>query len=103
MYDHNVKAGNEGDVIKHTALMTAASLLMEKIEKTFHYADTFAGYAYNPLKSDGEWPRGIGALYDSGVTLQNPAVSGSAILARSLGVQSWSSLFCISRFIPLHA
>ena len=55
MYDHNVKAGNQGDMIKHTALIAAASVLMAKIKDTFHYADTFAGYAYNPLKSDGEW------------------------------------------------
>jgi 23S rRNA A2030 N6-methylase RlmJ len=74
MYDHNVKAGNQGDVIKHTALISAASVLMEKTENIFHYADTFAGYAYNPLKSYGEWPSGIGAMHDSGITSQYPAV-----------------------------
>ncbi len=74
MYDHNVKAGNQGDVIKHTALIAAASVLMAKVKDTFHYADTFAGYAYNPLKSDGEWRNGIGVSHDSGFTYESPTV-----------------------------
>jgi 23S rRNA A2030 N6-methylase RlmJ len=74
MYDHNIKAGNQGDVIKHIALISAASVLMEKSENIFHYADTFAGYAYNPLKSDGEWPSGIGALHNSDIISQYSTV-----------------------------
>lgn len=70
MYDHNVKAGNQGDVIKHIALIAAASVLMKKNIEIFHYADTFAGYAYNPLKSDGEWSSGIGILQDLDISFQ---------------------------------
>ena len=59
MYDHNKKAGNQGDVIKHTALIAAAGALMMECSGKFEYADTFAGYAFNPLTSDGEWRYGI--------------------------------------------
>ena len=41
----------------------------------FRYADVFAGYAYNPLKSDGEWGNGIGVLERSGRTSDNFAVA----------------------------
>lgn len=74
MYDHNIKAGNQGDAVKHSALITAASELMKTCGDTFHYADTYAGYAYNPLKSDGEWRDGIGVLHDSSFTSQNPSL-----------------------------
>lgn len=74
MYDHNVKAGNQGDVIKHTALIAAASVMIAKGKDTFHYADTFAGYAYNPLKSEGEWRNGIGVSHDSGFAFKSPTV-----------------------------
>jgi 23S rRNA A2030 N6-methylase RlmJ len=74
MYDHNIKAGNQGDIMKHVALIAAVQVLMETCGKTFHYADTYAGYAYNPLKSNGEWRNGIGVLHDSGFVSRNPAV-----------------------------
>lgn len=74
MYDHNQKAGNPGDVIKHTALIAAASVLMDSCKGTFHYADTYAGYAYNPLKLRGEWKDGIGIWHDSGLSSQNLAI-----------------------------
>lgn len=66
MYDHNIKAGNRGDVVKHTALIAVASELMKRCNGTFRYADAYAGYAYNPLKTNGEWRDGIGVLHDSG-------------------------------------
>lgn len=60
-YDHHDKAGNQGDVVKHVALIAAADTLMQgKI--SFQYADTFSGYAYNPIRTDGEWQEGIGKL-----------------------------------------
>ena len=75
MYDHNEKAGNQGDVVKHPALIAAADALMVECDGAFQYADTFAGYAFNPLRSDGEWHNGIGVLGRSGRTSDNPAVS----------------------------
>src|SRR3990167_5982506 len=65
MYDHNEKAGNQGDVVKHLALLAAADALMAECSGQFHYADTFSGYAFNPLKSNGEWSKGIGVLCSS--------------------------------------
>ena len=75
MYDHGTKAGNEGDVVKHPALIAAADALMAECSGMFEYADTFAGYAFNPLRSDGEWRRGIGVLGQSNRTSHNSAVS----------------------------
>jgi len=64
MYDHHIKAGNPGDVIKHVALIAAANVLMRSCGGRFHYADTYSGYAYNPLRSAGEWRNGIGMIHD---------------------------------------
>jgi len=62
-YDHNRKAGNEGDICKHPALIAA---LDETVAHTSHspfkYADIFAGYAKNPLTGGCEWPQGIGLV-----------------------------------------
>ena len=58
-YDHNVKAGNEGDVVKHAALIAAIQALLRATDGPFRYQDAFAGYASNPLQEDGEWERGI--------------------------------------------
>lgn len=75
MYDHNRKAGNQGDVIKHTALIAAADTLMMQCDGKFEYADTFAGYAFNPLTSDGEWRYGIAASGRSDHTPRTAAVT----------------------------
>jgi 23S rRNA A2030 N6-methylase RlmJ len=61
-YDHNEKAGNQGDVVKHTALLAAADSIISLLNGSFEYADTFAGYAFNPLKPEGEWRNGIGTF-----------------------------------------
>ncbi len=54
-YDHHKKAGNEGDICKHPALIAA---LDETVAHThcspFLYADIFAGYAKNPLLKGNE-------------------------------------------------
>lgn len=71
MYDHHVKAGNPGDVIKHVALIAAANVLMQECEGVFYYADTYAGYAYNPLKSEGEWRNGVGVIHTNDFAFSN--------------------------------
>jgi 23S rRNA A2030 N6-methylase RlmJ len=75
MYNHNDKAGNQGDVVKHAALIAAGDALITECDGAFQYADTFAGYAYNPLRSDGEWRNGIGVIARSGRTSNNSAVN----------------------------
>jgi 23S rRNA A2030 N6-methylase RlmJ len=77
-YDHQTKAGNQGDVVKHVALI--AALRAEWVIPQAHhrsYADLFAGYANSPLASGGSWERGIGvvrARLDAGAKVTNPDV-----------------------------
>jgi 23S rRNA A2030 N6-methylase RlmJ len=64
-YDHNKKAGNPGDVVKHVALVAALDTILKawpKDKEVFRYADTFAGYARNQLGEGNEWEQGIGKL-----------------------------------------
>lgn len=66
-YDHHEKAGNQGDVVKHVALAAALDVVLKANDSSpFRYADTFAGYALNPLaqdnRGDGGWGGGVGAL-----------------------------------------
>lgn len=75
MYDHNDKAGNQGDIVKHTALLAAGDALMADSDGAFQYADTFAGYAYNPLRADGEWRYGLAVIARRGRTSNNSAVN----------------------------
>ena len=64
-YDHHEKAGNQGDVVKHVALIAALDTILQECDQTtFRYADTFAGYAYSPIIQGNEWDRGIGRVVD---------------------------------------
>jgi 23S rRNA A2030 N6-methylase RlmJ len=66
-YDHNFKAANQGDMVKHPALMAALNAVLDGWDQTpFRYADTFAGHPVNPLKDQPryEWQRGVGRLRD---------------------------------------
>jgi 23S rRNA A2030 N6-methylase RlmJ len=72
VYDHHKKAGNEGDVVKHVALIAALDVVLEEWLNRFpryepfkfKYADTFAGYAYNPLVPGNGWEDGIKKFHD---------------------------------------
>src|SRR5581483_2262064 len=62
-YDHHEKAGNQGDVVKHVALLAALDKVLGKHQRSdFRYADTFAGYAHSPIVQGGEWEHGIGVI-----------------------------------------
>lgn len=86
-YDHHEKAGNQGDVVKHVALVAALDALTPPPERPcFLYADAFAGYAHNPLGDDASpvdgWKAGIGVLMDRRDRLRkNPHTSLWAELA----------------------
>ena len=73
-YDHHKKAGNQGDVVKHVALIAVLDTILHDFERAdFHYADTFSGYAYSPLIKGNEWENGIDKVFGEGVRLkQNP-------------------------------
>lgn len=65
-YDHNEKAGNQGDLIKHIALLAAVdTILAANKYKKFRYCDTFAGYACSQLIHGNGWKDGIGKLFNT--------------------------------------
>ncbi len=73
-YNHHRKAGNEGDCVKHPALIAALDVVLEsqaRSVKLFSYLDAFSGHAWHPLLDEGgvsgvqqelEWRNGIGKL-----------------------------------------
>jgi 23S rRNA A2030 N6-methylase RlmJ len=63
-YDHHKKAGNEGDVCKHPALIAALdeTVAASTVGTPFRYADLYAGYAKNQVTAGHEWPSGIGVM-----------------------------------------
>ena len=66
-YDHNKRAGNRGDVVKHPALIAALEAVIDARAGTaapLRFADTFAGYADNPLRDEAGygWKKGVGQL-----------------------------------------
>jgi len=110
MYDHNKKAGNQGDVVKHPALIAAVdSIIQDSQAECFNFFDTFAGYAYNPLLKGNEWVNGINHIHRFGRSSENPHVK-SWMSMWQLGteltgnVYPGSSLFtlktCQNRGIP---
>ena len=58
-YDHQTKAGNEGDVVKHPALIAALNGLLGQHEGLFRYADAFAGRWEYALREGRVWTSGI--------------------------------------------
>jgi 23S rRNA A2030 N6-methylase RlmJ len=64
IYDHSAKAGNEGDVAKHVALLEALAFLSKEWpdQEPFWYLDTHAARAVHRLTPNGEWGKGIGSL-----------------------------------------
>lgn len=66
VYDHHRKAGNQGDCVKHPALIAALDgVLKPGNAEPFHYLDVFAGHAWHPLLDEKalEWKKGIRALF----------------------------------------
>jgi 23S rRNA A2030 N6-methylase RlmJ len=105
MYDHHQKAGNQGDVVKHPALVAAVDIILQGIPKgaqhrVFRMLDTFAGYAHNPIVKGNEWQNGIGHIFRVGRSNDNPHVKAWMALwrvgAELLGnVYPGSSLFVL--------
>lgn len=72
-YDHNRKAGNAGDVIKHVALIAALNSASSSSGK-FRIVDLFAGYAFNPIVEGNEWCDGIGRISAKPENVDNDSV-----------------------------
>ncbi len=72
-YSHHKKAGNEGDVVKHVALLAAVQEEARSVtNRAFRYADLFAGYAHNPLALKGEWEKGARQIQIATDQLRSP-------------------------------
>jgi hypothetical protein len=90
-YDHSVKAGNRGDVVKHAALIAGlASTLEEWDGEEFLFADTFAGYAHSYLRPGLEWEEGVGELRKFHLTQKRPVL-------RSPFVKQWFDWYVAPR------
>lgn len=73
-YDHNNKAGNAGDIFKHTALIAALNA-MPNTGRSVRFVDLFAGYAVNPILSGNQWQQGIGRIHRECNRTDNEAIS----------------------------
>lgn len=62
-YDHRLKAGNEGDLPKHVALVAALDMLCASHQgRPFFYVDAYAGFFGSRLRRGAEWSRRVGRL-----------------------------------------
>ncbi len=85
-YDHHEKAGNQGDIVKHPALIAALDATVSRAKgEPFRYADIFAAYAVNPLLKGNQWTRGISV------------VAGQHLLTGNRHVASWARWFSLDR------
>ena len=72
-YHHATKSGNQGDVVKHVALLAALDVVLAAWPGGFfRYADTFAGDAQHVLGEGGAWQEGVGRLADEPQLEANP-------------------------------
>lgn len=74
-YDHAIKIGNQGDLVKHVPLLAALRHLISKRPKNqpFIYADCHAGSPVYTLPATGEWTHGIGIFSTKGELVQDRA------------------------------
>ncbi len=74
-YDHNIKAGNKGDIVKHTALIAALDSVVQQCNAPrFRYIDVYGGYASNPILSRNEWVEGVGKIHSHAHKVKNTDV-----------------------------
>jgi hypothetical protein len=73
MYDHRSHAGNQGDVVKHVALIAALRIVLKEGSRRLRYVDAFAGPSGSVLLPGGEWQRGIGSI-NRAASIQSPDV-----------------------------
>lgn len=65
--DQKNKAGNQGDVLKHPALIAVAEEVLKETPNglPFAYAETHTGYAEYKLPKHGSWEEGVGKLHQA--------------------------------------
>lgn len=62
VYDHNSKAGNAGDILKHVALIAALNSVTVT-GRSLRFVDLFAGYGVNPIIAGNQWDQGLGRIH----------------------------------------
>ena len=61
-YDHRTKADNQGDVVKHVALLAACRVAFGETGGSVRYVDAFAGPAGSLLLPGSQWTGGAGKV-----------------------------------------
>jgi len=65
-YNHQTKVGNQGDLIKHFALLYATGFIRHRLDRPFIYAEMHAGrsqYQLDPDQLSDGWSGGVGRFY----------------------------------------
>jgi hypothetical protein len=85
--DQAANAGNEGDVVKHPALLAMLRSVLSSGSGPFLYADSYAGSVSYQLPPNGKWRTGIAKFN----------VAAAAQLPSSSAVGTWSARYLRSR------
>lgn len=78
-----INAGNEGDVVKHPALLALLRSVLESGPGPFLYADAYAGFGSYKLPPDGKWRTGIARIN----------VAAATQLASTSAVGTWCASY----------
>ncbi len=73
-YSHDTRAGNQGDVVKHCALITVIQRLAAGGLKKLVFGDTFSGGGRHAKVPRGDWRHGIGKLANNLSLPKDPAI-----------------------------
>lgn len=87
-YDHSRKAGNLGDVWKHSTLVALADAVPKK-SKSFRYVESHTGAPFHRLAGKGEWSCGVARIARNAACDSAYAGMARDWLARSLYPASW--------------
>ena len=87
-YNHSRKAGNLGDVWKHTVLVAVADVIRGN-GRPFRYVECHAGAPSHELTDNGEWRGGVGTITKRASGDSRYAVMASDWLGRQRYPASW--------------
>lgn len=87
-YDHSRKAGNLGDVWKHSVLVALVDAVSGN-SASFRYVECHAGAPIHELTARGEWTRGVGKIARRASRDSTWASIASTCLAKNQYPASW--------------
>lgn len=99
-YDHSSKAGNLGDVWKHSVLVALVDAVPKKSE-SFRYVECHAGAPIHKLTEKGEWSRGVARIARNAACDSAYATMARNWLGRNLYPASW--MFVAERLVSRFA